>query len=97
MRRDCIVGMLREHDEASDEELGNVMRRVARKRVHKCNQSCISGVGVAQPQLKLHLQTRSCVVTAGVASKSESELEMGGPLTPIRLYVDNKIATSCLV
>ena len=55
MRNDCIVGKLSECNEAGDEEA-----------IHRRNQSCVSGVGVAQPQSELGV---------GV------ELEMGGPLT----------------
>jgi len=39
MRNDCTVGKLSERNEADDEE-------VIRRR----NRSCVSGVGVAQPQ-----------------------------------------------
>jgi len=38
MRNDCTVGKLSEHNEAGDEEA-----------IRRRNQSCVSGVGVAQP------------------------------------------------
>jgi hypothetical protein len=46
VKRDCTVP-------------GEAKRRVAREQVRKCNQSCISGVGVAQPWPELCLQDRS--------------------------------------
>ena len=48
MRNDCTVGKLSERNEAGDEEA-----------IHRHNQSCMSGVGVAQPWLELYVRSWS--------------------------------------
>ena len=48
MRNDCTVGKLSERNEAGDEEA-----------ICRCNQSCVSGVGVAQPQSELYVRSWS--------------------------------------
>jgi len=60
VRNDCTVGKLSERNEADDEEA-----------IRRRNQSCVNGVGVAQPQSESYVR-RSRV---GVV------LEMGSPLT----------------
>jgi hypothetical protein len=47
VRNDCTVVKLSERNEADDEE------------VRRRNQSCVSGVGVAQPRSELYVQSRS--------------------------------------
>ena len=44
MRNDC---KLSEHNEAGDEEA-----------IRRCNRSCVSGVGVTQPQSELYVRSR---------------------------------------
>ena len=51
MRNDCTVGKLSERNEAGDEEV--ICRR---------NWSCVSGVGVAQPQSELYVRSRKWTV-----------------------------------
>jgi len=53
MRRDCTAGKLSECNEASDEEMGNVMRRGVRRRVRKCNWSCAATAGIALLDLEM--------------------------------------------
>jgi hypothetical protein len=48
MRNDCTVGKLSEHNEADDEEA-----------ICRSNWSCMNGVGVAQPQSELYVQSQS--------------------------------------
>ena len=62
MRNDCIVGKLSEHNEAGDEEA-----------ICRCNRSCVSGVGVAQPQSELGV--RSSVATARLGFFSAFSLQ----------------------
>ena len=47
MRNDCTVVMLSERNEADDEEA-----------IHRHNRSCVSGVGVAQPQSESELSRK---------------------------------------